>query len=150
MAGSQTTTGQSAGRLERTARPVLPPLRRDARVLGWAGAHGASALGDRILYVALVFSAAQVASPALVGRVTARAVLPNAVFTLLGGAVADRTAARRIMIVSDLSQLAILLAVLLVLALDGVSLATLLVLALAYGTATAFYEPASFAFPRQL
>ncbi|MFS8499435.1 MAG: MFS transporter, partial [Micromonosporaceae bacterium] len=147
---SHTTTGQSGGRLERVPAPALPPLRRDARVLGWAAAHGVSALGDRVLYVALIFTAAQMASPAMVGLVTACAVLPNAVFTLLGGAIADRTGARRTMIISNLSQLAILLAVLLVLALDGVSLATLLVLALAYGTATAFYEPASFAFPRQL
>jgi MFS family permease len=132
------------------AASPLPPLTRDARVLGWAFGRGVSTVGDQILYVALVFTAAQVAPPAVVGLITACAVLPNAAFTLFGGAVVDRTDARRVMIVSDLAQLAILLAALVVLAFHGVSVAMLVALALAFGTATAFYNPASFAFPRQL
>lgn len=130
--------------------PTLPPLRRDARVLGWAFGHGVSTVGDQILYVALVFTAAQVAPPAVVGLITACAVLPNALLTLLGGAVVDRTDARRVMIISDIAQLAILAAALVVLAFHGVSIPMLVALALAFGTATAFYNPASFAFPRQL
>jgi MFS family permease len=141
---------EPAGVPPERATQVLPPLRRDPRVLGWAVGHGVSTVGDQILYVALVFTAAQVAPPAVVGLITACAVLPNAVLTLLGGAVVDRTDARRIMIISDLGQLAVLVAALVVLAFHGVSVPLLIALALAFGTATAFYNPASFAFPRQL
>jgi MFS family permease len=135
---------------EPTSAASLPPLRRDTRVLGWAVGRGVSTVGDQILYMALVFTAAQVAPPAVVGLIIACVVLPNAVFTLFGGAVVDRTDARAVMIISDVAQLAILVAALVLLAYHGVSVPLLIALALAFGTATAFYNPASFAFPRQL
>lgn len=143
-------TAPAEKRPEQTVLNSLPPLRRDARVFGWAVGHGVSTVGDQILYVALVFTAAQVAPPAVVGLITACTVLPNAVLTLVGGAVVDRTDARRVMIVSDLAQLAVLVAALVVLAYHGVSVPLLIALALVFGSATAFYNPASFAFPRHL
>jgi MFS family permease len=131
-------------------RSSLPPLRRDRRVLGWALAHGVSSFGDQILYVAVVFTAAQVTSPAVAGMIVACAVLPNAVLTLFAGAVVDRTDARRTMLVSDTAQVLVLLGAVAVLLVYGPSAALLVALALAYGVASAFYDPASFAFPRQL
>ena len=132
------------------AGPALPPLGRDPRVLGWVLGHGISTVGDQILYVALVFTAAQIASPAAVGLIVACAVLPHAVLTLFGGAVVDRTSARTVMIASDVAQLVIMLAALVAVTVQGQSVPLLVALALVSGTATAFYQPASFAFPRQL
>lgn len=128
----------------------LPRLGRDRRVLGWAFGQGVSEAGDQILSVALVFTAAQLAGPAVAGLVVAAGFLPKAVLTLLGGAVVDRTDARRVMIGSDLAQLLVLLAALGVLAAGGESVGLLVALAVAYGIASAFYDPASFALPRQL
>jgi MFS family permease len=133
-----------------TAQPGLPPVNRDPRVLGWALGHAVSTAGDQILYVALVFTAAQIAPPAVVGLVVACAVLPSALLTLLGGAVVDRTDARTVMITSDVAQLVVMLAALFAVAALGEPVPLLVALALVFGTATAFYEPASFAFPRQL
>ncbi|MGH3683187.1 MAG: MFS transporter, partial [Natronosporangium sp.] len=128
----------------------LRRLGRDRRVLGWAFGHGVSEAGDQILAVALVFTAAQLAGPAVAGLVVAAGFLPKAVLTLLGGAVVDRSDARRVMLGSDLAQLLVLLAAMAVLATAGESVGLLVALAVAYGIASAFYDPASFVLPRQL
>lgn len=130
--------------------PPLPRLGRDVSVLGWALGHGVSALGDQVLYIALVFIATQMAPPSIAGLIIACTVAPSAILSLLAGAITDRTDSRRMMIVSDLTQLIVLLGALAVLALYGSSVWLLVALALTYGTASAFYDPASFSLPRQL
>jgi MFS family permease len=112
--------------------------------------HSVSAVGDQVLYVALIFTAAQVAPPAVAGLIIACTVLPNAVLTLLGGAIVDRTDARRVMITSDVVQLLVMVTALVVLTAYGASVWLLIALALVFGAASAFYDPASFALPRQL
>lgn len=133
-----------------TADPTLPPLRRDPRLLGWVASHGLSSLGDTMIMVGLVYTAAQVAPPAQVGLVSAAAVLPQAVLGLLGGALVDRTEARRVMVAANLLLLLVMLGGLAVLLTTGASIWLLLAVALGAGTAMSMYNPATFAFPRQL
>ncbi|QSB14737.1 MFS transporter [Natronosporangium hydrolyticum] len=133
-----------------TADPTLPPLRRDARLFGWVTSHGLSSLGDTMIMVGLVYTAAQVAPPAQVGLVSAAAVLPQAVLGLLGGALVDRTEARRVMVAANLLLLLVMLGGLAVLLTTGASIWLLLAVALGAGTAMSMYNPATFAFPRQL
>lgn len=146
MSAVQREAGSAA---ERETR-ALPRLGRDPRVLGWAFGHGVSEAGDQILSVALVFTAVQLAGPAVAGVVVACSVLPKAALTLFGGAVVDRTDARRVMLGSDLAQLLVLLAALAALAAGGESIGLLVALAVGYGIASAFYDPAMFALPRLL
>lgn len=145
MTAQQPTSAQDV-----PGRPELPSLYRDARVLGWSFGHSVSSVGDQVLYIALVFTAAQVAPPAVAGLIIACTVVPNAVLTLLAGAIVDRTDARRVMITSDVAQLLVMVTALLIFAGYGASTWLLVALALAYGISSAFYDPASFALPRQL
>ncbi|MDP8929782.1 MAG: MFS transporter [Actinomycetota bacterium] len=131
-------------------RRGLPSLRTDRRLWGWAAAHGVSEVGDEIFYVALVFTAAKVASPTLAGMIVAVAVAPRAVVSLFAGAAVDRLEPRRVMLWSDVSQIVVLVGAVSGSALGGPSVGVLIALGLSFGLASAFYGPAAFSFPRQL
>lgn len=103
-----------------------------------------SVLGDRVAFVAVPFAVLSVGGSASdVGLVAAAGLVPMLLFTLVGGVWADRFRRHRIMLVSDLVRFAVqgLIAVLL---LTGVAeVPHLVVLMIVFGTADAFFMPAS-------
>ena len=102
-----------------------------------------SLLGDRMMLVALPFAVlSSGGGTGAVGVVVAAQLAPFVVFGLLGGALSDRSDRRRILIRSDLGRTAVQ-ACGGVLLLSGAATPILLgVLAVLYGTAEAFFQPA--------
>lgn len=89
--------------------PVLiaqepPPVTRDRMVHAWVAAMSLSWFGDALWAVALAWTAANTVSPAMAGVVLGSELLPQAVFVLIGGILADRYNTRRIVIVGRASQ----------------------------------------------
>jgi MFS family permease len=125
-------------------------LFKDTAVLGWALAAGISQLGDVIFFVSLAYASAQLGSPALAGIVMACAATPRAILMLVGGAVTDRFDARRLMLASDIACALVLVAALAAIGEWGLSAPILIAIGASFGTADAFYGPASATFPRQL
>ncbi|WP_144127997.1 MFS transporter [Catellatospora sichuanensis] len=121
--------------------PAVPAHRRPA-FLRYLGGQAVSILGDQVWYVALSFSAVQLASPGTAGVVLAVSALPRLVLLLFGGAIVDRYGPRRLMIGSDLARGAIALVTAAV-ALAQPSVALLVVVALAFGLADALFLPAA-------
>ncbi|MHC3472885.1 MFS transporter [Streptomyces sp. 7R007] len=126
-------------------RSLLPAvLREEPQFARLFIGQSLSVLGDRVSFVAVPFAVLSVGgSAADVGLVTAAALVPTLLFTLVGGVWADRFRRHRIMLVSDLVRCAAqgLTAILLLL---GVAAVPHLVLLMAvFGTADAFFMPAS-------
>ena len=114
---------------------------RDFRYL-WLG-HTASALGDRIVVVALaLFVIDLTGSPTDLGLVLAAHSIPLIGFLLLGGVWADRLPRQRVMIASDVVRGALhaLLAVLILT--EVVQVWHIVVIEALFGTAEAFFKPA--------
>jgi MFS family permease len=125
-----------------TPTKPLHPLRvRDFRLL-WAG-ESISLLGDQFYLIALPWLVLQITdNPLALGTVVAVASIPRALFMLVGGALVDRFSPRTIMFVSNLARM-VLVGVLAALVLTGaIQLWMLYLLALAFGTADAFFFPA--------
>jgi len=103
-----------------------------------------SVLGDRVSFVALPFAVLSIGGSASdVGLVAAAGLLPMLLFTLVGGVLADRFQRHRIMLVSDLVRFAAQ-GIISVLLLTGVcEVPYLVVLMVVFGTADAFFMPAS-------
>jgi MFS family permease len=126
-----------------TTRPDLGPLReRNFRLL-WLG-RSASMLGDSLGFVALAFAVLAISqSGTELGLVVATYSASSVTFLLVGGVVADRLPRRAVMIVADLvrglAQLTLAVAVLT----GTASLPLFLLVALASGSATGFFQPAS-------
>lgn len=103
-----------------------------------------SVLGDRVSFVAVPFAVLSVGGSASdVGLVAAAGLVPMLLFTLLGGVLADRFRRHRIMLASDVVRFAVqgLIATLL---LTGVAeVPHLVLLMIVFGTADAFFMPAS-------
>ncbi|HEY1488620.1 MAG TPA: MFS transporter, partial [Micromonosporaceae bacterium] len=133
-----------------TSTPINRSLYRDGAVLGWAAAFGVSQLGDVVFFASLAYVAAKLGSPALAGTVLACAAIPRAVLMLLGGAVTDRFDARRLMLTSDIACAVVLIGALAAIHEWGTSAPILIAIGALFGTADAFYGPASYTFPRQL
>lgn len=124
------------------AQKTVHPLRvRDFRLL-WVG-ESISLLGDQFYLIALPWLVLQLTGSALaLGTVLALASVPRALFMLIGGALVDRFSPRAVMFASNLSRF-VLVGLLALLVLTGdLQLWMLYVLALAFGTADAFYFPA--------
>ncbi|MFJ5546416.1 MFS transporter [Streptomyces sp. NPDC093225] len=103
-----------------------------------------SVLGDRVAFVAMPFAVLSVGGSASdVGLVAAAGLVPMLLFTLAGGVWADRFPRHRIMLASDLVRFVVqgLIAVLLLTGVAGV--AHLAVLTAVFGSADAFFMPAS-------
>lgn len=103
-----------------------------------------SVLGDRVSFVAVPFAVLSAGGSASdVGLVAAAGLVPMLLFTLVGGVWADRFRRHRIMLLSDLVRFAAqgLIAVLLLTGVAGVP--TLILLMAVFGTADAFFMPAS-------
>ncbi|MCK2238890.1 MULTISPECIES: MFS transporter [unclassified Crossiella] len=124
-----------------TALAVRPAYREPAYLRYLAG-HGTSLLGDQVWHVALSYSAVQLASPGVAGLIMTVASVPRLALMLLGGALADRFDARRLMIGSDLAR-TVVMVLAAVLAFTSPSVLWLVLVALAFGIADAVFLPAA-------
>src|SRR3954469_10837697 len=113
---------------------------RDFRLL-WA-ARTASALGDRIVFIALALYVTEIGSPTDVGLVLAANAIPLVLFILIGGVWADRLERHRVMVVTDVVRAGLhgLLAVLIFL--GPAPIWAIMLIEAAFGTAEAFFNPA--------
>jgi MFS family permease len=113
---------------------------RDFRLL-WLSQVG-SAVGDRLVVVALALYVNDVGTPSDVGLVLAAQSIPFVALLLIGGVWADRLPRHRVMVVTDLARAA-LHAVLAVLILSGdVAIWHIVVIEALFGAAHAFFRPA--------
>jgi MFS family permease len=129
---------------------VVPPLRRDARVIAWVVAASLSRVGDVAWFIGLAWTAAHIGGPTAAGLVMGIGSLPRAAILLVGGAYADRLDARRTMVVANLARIAVLLAAIVVVEAGDPSLGLLLGVAVTFGLVDGLYNPASGTMPRQL
>ena len=130
-------------------RLLSPLAHRDYRLL--LGGMSVSLLGDGLFLVALAWQVYSLSNaPTALASVGIAMTIPTIACLLIGGAVSDRRERRRVMLAAD-SVRAVLLATLALLALTGaLRLWHLLVIAVGYGAATAFFNPASDALVPQL
>ncbi|MDI1465537.1 MFS transporter [Catellatospora sp. KI3] len=125
------------------------PVHREPGYLRYVAGQAVSVLGDQVWYVALSYTAVQLADPATAGAVLAVSSVPRLLLLLFGGAIVDRYSPRRLMIGSDLARGAIALVTAAV-ALAQPSVALLVVVALAFGVADALFLPAAATMPPRL
>jgi MFS family permease len=130
-------------------RLLSPLAHRDYRLL--LGGMSVSLLGDGLFLVALAWQVYSLSdAPTALASVGIAMTIPTIACLLIGGAVSDRRERRRVMLAADAVR-AVLLGTLAVLALSGaLQLWHLLVIAVGYGAATAFFNPASDALVPQL
>jgi len=114
---------------------------RDFRLL-W-GAKTASTLGDRIVFVALALYVTEVGSPSDVGIVLAAHAIPLVLFVLIGGVWADRLERHRVMMVTDVVRAALHGTLALLIFLGDAPIWAIAAIEAAFGTAEAFFNPAS-------
>ncbi|MEV0534093.1 MFS transporter [Kitasatospora sp. NPDC050463] len=144
-AGPTTPAGTTATAVpDRPARAALP-----GPYLCWLAGTQAGLLGDAALYLALGWAASAHGGGAA-GLVLTAITLPRTVLVLLGGAVADRFGARRVMLAGDAVMLAATLALAAASGSWGTPLWLLVSAAAVIGTVDAFYLPASGSMPRRL
>lgn len=124
--------------------PLVPAVLRDEPQFRrlFAG-MSLSALGDRITFVALPFAVLSIGgTTGDVGLVAGAMALPFAVFTLVGGVVADRVRRHRLMLVTDLVRLVVQALAATLLISGSAEVWQLAVLFAVFGTADAFFSPA--------
>jgi MFS family permease len=118
------------------------PAQRAFRLL--YAAQSISALGDRLVPVALAFAVLNLTGSATsLGVVLAAQTVPLVLFVLLGGVWADRLPRRLVMVTSDLVRAASQGACAALLLTGTAHLWQLVVLQALYGTARAFFDPAA-------
>jgi MFS family permease len=129
------------GGLDRV-RLFAPLAHRDFRLL--VCGMSVSLLGDGLFLVALAWQVYALSdAPTALAIVGMAMTIPTIVCLLIGGAVSDRYDRRLVMLIAD-SVRAVALAILGLLAARGdLRLWQLLVIAVMYGAATAFFDPAS-------
>ncbi|MEU6075889.1 MFS transporter [Micromonospora sp. NPDC047074] len=126
-------------------RGPLPRLLRERVFRRYWSAQTVSYFGDEISTLALPLLAVLVfqATPAEMGYLTAAALIPNLLFSLLAGAWVDRYPhKRRLMILTDLGRALLLTAVPVAYLLDVLTLAQLYVVAFTVGTLALIFEVA--------
>jgi len=122
--------------------PGGPLRRRSFRLL--LGGQSASAIGDGVAPVALAFAVLDLTGSVKdLGFVLAAQYLPLVVFVLLGGVWADRLPRRSVMVGSDLVRAAVQGTSAALLLAGAAHVWQLVVLQATYGTAKAFFGPAS-------
>jgi MFS family permease len=132
--------GLTVARPARVSR-LGPLANRNFRLL-WLG-ENVSLLGDQFYFVALPWLVFQITGSALAfGTILMVGGIPRAIFTLIGGAVADRFSARAVMIVSNLLRLAIIALLTLIAASKATQLWMLYAITLGFGVVDAFFHPA--------
>ncbi|MEJ1087692.1 MFS transporter [Microbacterium sp. Mu-80] len=127
-----------------------PPFRRDRMVQTWLVVKALSDAGDAVWTIAVAWTAVQIASPAVAGLIVAAGTVPRAVILLIGGAIADRVDARRMMLLFNSIRVVVLVATAVWILTTEPTVAILLVTTVAFGICDAFYEPAAGTIPRQL
>jgi MFS family permease len=116
----------------------------------WLG-QTVSRVGDGAYQVALGWTVYQVTgSTAAMGTLMALNFLPQVVFALIGGTVADRLPRRTVIIAADSLAAAVVCVLALLAAVDRLTLPLLLAAAVLLGTVTAFYGPAYAAMNRDI
>ncbi|GAA0815959.1 MFS transporter [Spirilliplanes yamanashiensis] len=126
-------------------RRLVPRLLRETTFRRYWSAQTVSMFGDQITLLAIPLLAVLTvgAGPAEMGYLTAAALVPNLVFSLIAGAWVDRFPHKRhIMIAADLGRAALLLSVPLLAWADLLTLPYLYVFAFAAGTLAMFFEVA--------
>ena len=123
-------------------RLFAPLAHRDYRLL--VGGMSVSLLGDGLFLVALAWQVYALSNaPTALASVGIAMTIPTIACLLLGGAVSDRYDRRRVMLCADAVR-ALGLGVLAVLSVSGtLRLWELMAVAVVYGAATAFFDPAS-------
>jgi Transmembrane secretion effector len=123
-------------------RLFAPLAHRDYRLL--VGGMSVSLLGDGLFLVALAWQVYALSdAPTALASVGIAMTIPTIVCLLLGGAVSDRYDRRMVMLCADAVR-ALGLAILAVLSVSGaLTLWELMAVAVGYGAATAFFDPAS-------
>jgi len=130
-------------------RLLAPLAHRDYRLL--AGGMSVSLLGDGLFLVALAWQVYTMSdAPTALATVGIAMTIPTVTCLLIGGAVSDRFDRRLVMLAADTVR-AVALAALAALAITGALMFwELLAIAVVYGAATAFFNPASDALVPQL
>jgi MFS family permease len=130
-------------------RLLAPLSHRDYRLL--AGGMSVSLLGDGLFLVALAWQVYTMSdAPTALATVGIAMTIPTITCLLIGGAVSDRFDRRVVMLTADTVR-AIALAALAALAITAaLTFWELLAIAVVYGSATAFFNPASDALVPQL
>ena len=106
--------------------------------------QGISALGDRMVVLALAFAVLEIGgSPSEVGLVLAAGAAPLTLTVLLGGVAGDRLPRRRVMVAADLARVATQGAMAALLIAGAAEVWSLAVLAAVTGLATGMFSPAS-------
>jgi hypothetical protein len=123
-------------------RLFAPLAHRDYRLL--VGGMSVSLLGDGLFLVALAWQVYALSNaPTALASVGIAMTIPTIVCLLLGGAVSDRYDRRMVMLCADAVR-ALGLAILAFLSVSGaLALWELMAVAVGYGAATAFFDPAS-------
>ena len=122
---------------------ALRPLGERRFRLLWLG-RASSGIGDAVVPVALVFAILSIdGSPTAVGGVLASFTIARVTFTLVGGVVADRLPRRAVMLAADLIRAAIEAFTAAMLLTGHMTLPLFLVTGALFGTASAFFAPAS-------
>lgn len=117
--------------------------------LAWLSGVTVSRLGDAVLAFALGWAAAGLGGTTA-ALVLSLGALPRLVLLVVGGAVADRVGARRLLIAGDAALLTLTAVLALAAARFGTPTWLLLTASLALGTITAFCLPATGSMPRRL
>src|SRR5215467_12605207 len=119
------------------------PLRnRNFRLL-WMG-NSVSWMGDQFYLVALPWLILEtVRSSVALGTIMMAAAIPRGVLMLMGGAVSDRFSPRKIMIATAWARTVLVATIGVLVWIHAAQLWQLYVLAFAFGSADAFYAPAS-------
>ncbi len=133
------------------APPRPGSLLRQGPFLRWWIGASISLLGDQFYLVALPWVVLQLTgSGVAMGTVAMAAGIPRAVLMLLGGALTDRSSARRLLMATATARTIFVAAIGLLLWRHSLQLWHLYVLAIAFGTADAFALPSSGAMLRSL
>lgn len=116
----------------------------------WLTGFGLGLVGDQVFYLALAWTAAQMAAPAMAGLIVGIGAAPRAAFLLFGGAVSDRFGPRPVALVSDAARLLTMLAFGTLAITSAGSIPALIILALVFGLIDAFFLPAVGALPTRI
>ncbi len=102
-----------------------------------------SQVGSSILPIALIFAVLEFGSASALGIVSAALLIPNVCLMLFGGVWADRLPRQKVMLYADLVRAASQAMAAVLLFVDGATVWNFALLAAMYGTANAFFNPAS-------
>lgn len=114
---------------------------RDFRLLFFG--QTLSHVGSSILPIALIFAVLEFGSASALGIVSAALLVPNVCLMLFGGVWADRLPRQKVMLYADLVRAASQAVAAFLLIAGGATVWNLALLAAMYGTANAFFNPAS-------